>query len=181
MGDWKTKIVEISANLGMRMRKLALKSICATFSPVTPPPAPFFFYWFLKSWCQVQLQNAIYSNFYLINFEYQGVFYGFTDNRDCDLKYTSEIQGCLEVEGWMKKGNKGHSFEAWLSTFLVLLLIRDKAECHLIKVVTMKKLLISAAKMTQLWLDIGLASADVTAEQDAWKRIATGKTGSKQR
>ena len=28
---------------------------------------------------------------------------------------------------------------------------------------------------------IGLASADVTAERDAWKRIATGKTGSKQR
>ena len=28
---------------------------------------------------------------------------------------------------------------------------------------------------------IGLASADVTAEGDAWKRIATGKTGSKQR
>ena len=27
---------------------------------------------------------------------------------------------------------------------------------------------------------IGLASADVTAERDAWKRIATGKTGSKQ-
>ena len=30
-------------------------------------------------------------------------------------------------------------------------------------------------------LSIGLASADVTAERDAWKRIATGKTGSKQR
>ena len=28
---------------------------------------------------------------------------------------------------------------------------------------------------------IELASADVTAERDAWKRIATGKTGSKQR
>ena len=28
---------------------------------------------------------------------------------------------------------------------------------------------------------IGLASADVTAEKDAWKRIATGRTGSKQR
>ena len=34
MGDWKTENVEISANLGMR--KLALKLICATFSPVTP-------------------------------------------------------------------------------------------------------------------------------------------------
>ena len=30
-------------------------------------------------------------------------------------------------------------------------------------------------------LPIGLASADVTAERDASKRIATGKTGSKQR
>ena len=29
--------------------------------------------------------------------------------------------------------------------------------------------------------DIGLASADVTAKRDAWKHIATGKTGSKQR
>ena len=28
---------------------------------------------------------------------------------------------------------------------------------------------------------IGLASADVTAERDAWKRIATGKTVSKQK
>ena len=28
---------------------------------------------------------------------------------------------------------------------------------------------------------IGLASGDVTAERDAWKRIVTGKTGSKQR
>ena len=34
MGDWKTKNVEITANLGMR--KLTLESICATFSPVTP-------------------------------------------------------------------------------------------------------------------------------------------------
>ena len=32
-----------------------------------------------------------------------------------------------------------------------------------------------------LQLAIGLASVDVTAERDAWKRIATGKTGSKQR
>ena len=49
--EWETgkpKYVEISVNLGMR--KLALKSICATYSPVTP-----FFFWFLKSWCQVQL------------------------------------------------------------------------------------------------------------------------------
>ena len=66
---------------------------------------------------------------------------------------------CLEVEGWLKTGNKGHSFRAWLSlelvpTFLVVLLIRDKSECYLIKVITMKKLLILAAKMTKLWLGI---------------------------
>ena len=36
-------------------------------------------------------------------------------------------------------------------------------------------------KLYILDVDIGLASADVTAERDAWKRIATGKTGSKQR
>ena len=55
------------------------------------------------------------------------------------------FEGCLEVEawGWLKTGNKGHSFQALhslklLPTFLVvLLLIRDKVECHLIKVVTM--------------------------------------------
>ena len=69
------------------------------------------------------------------------------------------FEGCLEVEGWLKTGNKSHSFRAWLSlellpTFSVVLLIRDKAECYLIKVVTMRKLLISAAKMTKLWLSI---------------------------
>ena len=70
-----------------------------------------------------------------------------------------KFEGCLEVEGWLKTGNKGHSFQAWLSlkflsTFLVVLLIRDTAESHLIKIVTMRKLLISASKMTQLWLGI---------------------------
>ena len=69
------------------------------------------------------------------------------------------FEGCLEVEGWLRTGNKGHSFRAWLSlkllpTFLVVLLIRDKAECYLIKVVTMSKLLISSAKTTKLWLGI---------------------------
>ena len=69
------------------------------------------------------------------------------------------FEGCLEVEGWLKTGNKGYSFQAWLflkllPTFLVVLLIRDKAKCHLIKVDTMRNILISAAKMTELWLDI---------------------------
>ena len=69
------------------------------------------------------------------------------------------FEGCLAVEGWLRMGNKGHSFRAWLSlkllpTFLVVLLIRDKAECYLIKVVTTRKLLISAAKTTKLWLGI---------------------------
>ena len=69
------------------------------------------------------------------------------------------FEGCLEVEGWLKTGNKGHLFQAWLSrkalpTFLPVLLIRDKAECHLIKDVTMRKLLISPAKMIQLSLSI---------------------------
>ena len=36
----------------------------------------------------------------------------------------------------------------------VVLLIRPKAECHLIKVVTMRKLPILAVKMTQIWLGI---------------------------
>ena len=54
---------------------------------------------------------------------------------------------------------KGLFFQARLSlkfpsTFVVVLLIRDTAECHLIKVVTVRKLLISAAKMTQLWLGV---------------------------
>ena len=51
----KPKSVEIGADLGAR--NLHLKSICTTFSPMTP-----FFYWFLKSWCQVHLENAIYCN-----------------------------------------------------------------------------------------------------------------------
>ena len=69
------------------------------------------------------------------------------------------FEGCLEVEEWLKTGEKGHSFRAWLSlkllpSFLVVLLIRDKATCYLIKVVTMRKLLISVAKMMKLWLGI---------------------------
>ena len=69
------------------------------------------------------------------------------------------FEGCLEVEEWLKTGKKGHSFWAWhslklLPSFLVVLLIRDKATCYLIKVVTMRKLLISVAKMTKLWLGI---------------------------
>ena len=75
------------------------------------------------------------------------------------LSTLRRFEGCLEVEGWLKTGNKGHSFQAWFSpkalpTFLPVLLIRDKAECHLIKDVTMRKLLILAAKMTQLSLSI---------------------------
>ena len=75
------------------------------------------------------------------------------------LSTLSRFEGCLEVEGWLKTGNKSHSFRGWLSlrllpTFLVVLLIRDKAACYLIKVVTMRKLLILVAKMTKLWLGI---------------------------
>ena len=75
------------------------------------------------------------------------------------LSTLRRFEGSLEVEGWLKTGNKGHLSRAWLSlkllaTFLVVLLIRDKAECFLIKLVTMRKLLISAAKMTKLWLGI---------------------------
>ena len=87
-------------------------------------------------------------------------FLRFTNNRDCDLSTLRRFEGCLpEVEGWLKTGNKGRSFQAWLSrkalpTFLPVLLIRDKAECHLIKDITMRKLLISPAKMTQLSLSI---------------------------
>ena len=75
------------------------------------------------------------------------------------LSTLRRFEGCLEVEGWLKTGNKGHLFQAWLSrkalpTFLPGLLIRDKAECHLIKDSTMRKLLISPAKITQLSLSI---------------------------
>ena len=136
------------------MRKLALKSIYATFSTVT-----LLFYWFLKSWCQVILENAIYSKFYLIIFECHEIC---TDLHITDIAIWCTLrrfEGCLEVEEWLKTGNKHHSSQAWLSlkllpTFLAVLLIRDKAECNLIKVVTMRKLLILAAKMAQLWLSI---------------------------
>ena len=93
----KPKNVEITANLGMR--KLTLKSICATFSPVTP-----FFYWFLKSWCQVQQENAIYSKFYLINFEYHEFFHRFTPNRACDFRHTSEVRGLFGGGRVVKNG-----------------------------------------------------------------------------
>ena len=96
--EWETgkpKNVEISANLGMW--KVALKSICATFSSVTPPPL---FYWFLKSWCQVQLENAIYSKFWLI----LNVMRFFTDLAITEIAIFRTLwrfEGCfkLEVEG----------------------------------------------------------------------------------
>ena len=75
------------------------------------------------------------------------------------LSTLRRFEGCLEVEGWLKTGNKSHSLRAWLSlkllpNFLVVLLIRDKATCYLIKIVTMRKLLIFVAKRTKLWLGI---------------------------
>ena len=41
----------------------------------------------------MQLENAIYSKFYLINFEYHELLYRFTHNRDGDFKHTSEVRG----------------------------------------------------------------------------------------
>ena len=75
------------------------------------------------------------------------------------LSTRRRFEGCLEVEEWLKTGRKDHSFRAWLSlkllsSFWVVLLIRDKATCYLIKVVTMRKLLILVAKMMKLWLGI---------------------------
>ena len=75
------------------------------------------------------------------------------------LNTVRKFEGCLGVDGWLKTGNKGHYFQAWFSlevvpTFLVVLLTRDSAERLFIKVVTTRKLLISAAKVTQLWLGI---------------------------
>ena len=63
----------------------------------------------------------------------------FTDLNLTELAVLSTLrrfEGCLEVEGWLKTGNKGHSFRAWLSLellpiFSVVLLIRDTAECNL--------------------------------------------------
>ena len=107
----------------------------------------------------MQLENAIYSNFYLINFEYHEFFTDLPLTELAILRSLRKFEGCLEVEGCLKTCNKSHYFRAWLSlkflsTFLVVLLIRDTAERLLIKVVTARKLLISAAKMTQLWLGI---------------------------
>ena len=108
----------------------------------------------------MQLENTIYSKIYLINFEYHEFF--FTELPITEIAILSTLrrfEGCLEVERWLKTGNKGHLFQAWhsrkaLPTFLPVLLIRYKAECHLIKDVTMRKLLISPAKMIQLSLSI---------------------------
>ena len=93
----KPKNVEIGTNLGMR--KLALKSICATFSPVTP-------LFLLISGMQMAsaTRNAIYSKFYLIIFEYHEFFYRFTLNPECNFKHTSEVRGLFRggrvVENW---------------------------------------------------------------------------------
>ena len=54
------------------------------------------------------IQNSIWLILNIVSF-----FYNFTHNRD--FKHTSEVRGCFEVEGWLKTGNKGHSFQAWLS------------------------------------------------------------------
>ena len=75
------------------------------------------------------------------------------------LSTLRKFEGCLGVEGWLKTGNKGHYFQAWFSLevsakFLVVLLTRDSAERLFIKVVTTRKLLISVAKVTKLWLSI---------------------------
>ena len=78
----KPKNVEISAHLGMR--KVALKSIRATFSPVTP---------LFQLISEKLMSSAIYSKFYLINIEYHEFFYRFTNNRDCDFEHTSEVRG----------------------------------------------------------------------------------------
>ena len=108
-GTRKPQNVEIGTNLVKR--KLVLKSICATFSPVTP-----FFYWFLESWCQVQLENAIYSKFYLIIFEYHEIFTDLPITESAILSTLArKFEGCLGVEGWLKTGNKSHYFQAWFS------------------------------------------------------------------
>ena len=100
------------------------------------------------------IQNSIWLILNIMSF--------FTDLPITEIAILSTLQkfeDCLKVEGWLKTGNNGHSFQAWLSpkalrTFLPVLLIRDKAECHLIKDVTRRKLLILPAKMTQLSLSI---------------------------
>ena len=149
----KPKNVEITARLGMR--KVALKSICATFSPVTP-------LFLLISEKLMSSATRKYNLFKILSDKFWISWVFFTDLPITEIAILSALrrfEGCLEVEGWLKTGNKGRLFQAWLSqkalpTFLPVLLIRDKAECHLIKDVTMRKFLISPAKMTQLSLSI---------------------------
>ena len=146
------KSIEISAHLGMR--EVALKSICATFSPVTPLFQLISEKLLSSAIRKCNIQNSIWL---ILN-----IMSCFTDLPITEIAILSTLrrfEGCLDGEGWLKTGNKGHSFQAWLSpkalpTFLPVLLIRDKAECHLIKDPSMRKLLISPAKMTQLSLSI---------------------------
>ena len=100
------------------------------------------------------IQNSIWSFLNIMSF--------FTDLpiiKSAILSTLRKFEGCLGVEGWLKTGNKCHYFQAWFSlevvpTFLAVLLTRDSAERLFIKVVTTRKLLISVAKVTQLWLGI---------------------------
>ena len=100
------------------------------------------------------IQNSIWSFLNIMRF--------FTDLpiiKSAILSTLRKFEGYLGVEGWLKTGNKGHYFPAWFSleavpTFLVVLLTRDSDERLFIKVVTTRKLLISVAKVTQLWLGI---------------------------
>ena len=96
----KPKNLEIDTNLGMR--KLALRSICATFSPVTPPPPPFLLI-SEKLMSSATRKCNLFENL-SDHFEYHEVFCRFIHNQECDFKHTSEVRGLFRggrvVKNW---------------------------------------------------------------------------------
>ena len=61
----------------------------------------------------MQLEIAIYSKFYLINFEYHEFFLQIYPQTELVILGTlQKFEGCLEVEGWLKTVNKGRLFQA---------------------------------------------------------------------
>ena len=120
---------------------------------------PPFFYWFLESWCQLQLENAVYSKFYLIIFEYCEFFTDLPITESAILSTPRKFEDCLRVEGWLKTGNKSHYFQAWFSlevgaNFFSSFVDQRLGWAPFYQGCYHGKLLISAAKLTQLWLGI---------------------------
>ena len=97
------------------------------------------------------IRNSIWSFLNIMSF--------FTDlpkTESAILSTLWKFEGCLGVEGWLKTGNTGHYFQAWFSVEVSAKFFSSFVDQKLgwAPGVTTRKLLISEAKVTQLWLGI---------------------------